>query len=169
MEWPYSTDIKCWWCCHNFDNSPCGIPIKYENDTFHVYGCFCSFNCALSYNFNTNIDKKWERAGLINLLYKKSCNVDDVEVEYAPDKECLQVFGGYMSIEEFRNSTNKLYNITYPPMLAIIPQMEEIKIIKETNRENNFEEKLNLVSKKMKRQNQKRNEQSLSRFLSKPK
>jgi hypothetical protein len=165
QQWPNSTDIKCWWCCHNFDNSPCGIPIKIENDTFHVYGCFCSFNCALSYNFSSDTDKKWERAGLINLLFNKTFNNTD-EVNYAPNRACLKEFGGYLSIEEFRNNTENInYNITYPPMLSIIPQIEEIKVIKETNRENDFMEKLQLVSEKMKIKNRKQNQKNLSIFL----
>lgn len=165
QQWPYSTDIKCWWCCHNFENTPCGIPIKYENDTFYVYGCFCSFNCALSYNFQSNNDKKWERSGLIKLLHNKTYNVFDEDINYAPSKECLKDFGGYMSLEEFRQSQNTSYNLNYPPMLSIIPQMEEIKIIKETNRENDFQEKLNIISEKMKIKNRIKNQKSLSIFL----
>ena len=114
QQWPFSIDIKCWWCCHNFENTPCGIPIKLENNTFYVYGCFCSFNCALTYNFNTNDDKKWERAGLINLLYNKTYNIsDDIETElnYAPNRECLKDFGGYLTIEKFRIQNNTAYNL----------------------------------------------------------
>ena len=70
-EWINSTNIRCWWCCYEFDNKPVGIPILYKENKFHVYGCFCSFNCCLSYNFNTDDNKKWERIGLIHLLYKK--------------------------------------------------------------------------------------------------
>ena len=165
QQWPFSTDIKCWWCCHNFENTPCGIPIKYTQDTFYVYGCFCSFNCGLSYNFNSNIDKKWERAGLIRLLYNKTHNITNCDLDYAPNRECLKDFGGYMSIEDFRKTKDTSYSITYPPMLSIIPQMEEIKIIKETNRENDFQEKLNLVSEKMKIRNREKNQKSLSIFL----
>lgn len=165
QQWPFSTDIKCWWCCYNFDNTPCGIPIKYEINTFYVYGCFCSFNCALSYNFNSNIDKKWERAGLIKLLYNKTHNITHSELDYAPNRECLKDFGGYMTIDEFRKKNDTAFTINYPPMLSIIPQMEEIKIIKETNRENDFQEKLNLVSEKMRIKNREKNQKSVSIFL----
>ena len=170
-QWPNSIDIKCWWCCHTFETSPCGIPIKYntKEDIFYVFGCFCSFNCALSYNFETNSEKKWERAGLIQLLHNKTMDNDN-EVQYAPHKECLKEFGGYMTIKDFRNvHINTLFNINYPPMLSIIPQLEEIKIIKETNRENDFQQRLNLVSQKVKRKNKKKNEKSLSMFLKKKK
>ena len=63
-----------------------------------------------------------------------------MELEYAPNRECLKDFGGYLTIEEFRQKSSYIsYNINYPPMLSIIPQMEETKIIKETNRENDFQ------------------------------
>ena len=128
-EWITNTNICCWWCCHQFENSPCSIPSKYKNNLFHVYGCFCSFNCALSYNFNTPNDKKWERVSLLYLLYKKIHNVKNISLKYAPDRECLKMFGGIMSIEEFRNSKNKSYQIVYPPMTYIIPQLEETEVI----------------------------------------
>ena len=166
-QWPNNIDIKCWWCCHNFENTPFGIPVKYEEktETFYVYGCFCSLNCALSYNFQEKSEKKWGRAGLIQMLYNKTYNNND-DINYAPERECLKDFGGYMSIDEFRNiDKNIKCNITYPPMLSIIPQIEEVKIIKESNRENDFQEKLNIVSEKMRIKNKIKNKNSLSIFL----
>ena len=99
------------------------------------------------------------------MLYNKTNNVTNCNLNYAPNRECLKDFGGYMSIEDFRKTNDTSYNINYPPMLSIIPQMEEIKIIKETNRENDFQEKLNLVSEKMKIKNREKNQKSLSIFL----
>lgn len=130
--WISGTDISCWWCCHNFNNSPCAIPTKYVNDIFYVYGCFCSFNCALSYNFITNVNKKWERISYLHLLYKKIFNVTEVTLKYAPERECLKMFGGYMNIDEFRNNKNKTFNIVYPPMISIIPQLQETEIIRDS-------------------------------------
>ncbi len=128
-SWMASTDINCWWCCHSFNNAPCAIPIKYVKDIFYVYGCFCSFNCALSYNFTTNVNKKWERVSYLHLLYKKLYNVNEVVLDYAPERQCLKMFGGYMDIEQFRNSKNKTYNVVYPPMICIIPQLQETEIV----------------------------------------
>ena len=53
------TDICCWWCCHKCD-VPLSLPEKLYDDTFHVFGCFCSFNCAAAYNVNLNDYKIWE-------------------------------------------------------------------------------------------------------------
>src|SRR5690349_6873648 len=43
------TKMHCWWCDHQFNNYPCFIPTKYYKKTYYVYGCFCSFNCAMAY------------------------------------------------------------------------------------------------------------------------
>jgi hypothetical protein len=134
-EWVNSTNIRCWWCCYEFDNKPVGIPILYKENKFHVYGCFCSFNCALSYNFNTDDNKKWERIGLIHLLYKKIYNTKEVKLSYAPDREFLKIFGGHLNINKFRNPDEilKKYEVVYPPMLSIIPQLEETEIYAESS------------------------------------
>ena len=127
-EWPTNTSIQCYWCCNKYDTPPFGIPIRYENGNFDVYGCFCSLECATAYNFkmNHNIDEMWERYNLINLLsrhigYK-------TQVKPAPDRLSLKQFGGFIDIEQFRNytNTNRVININFPPMTSITQQLEEI-------------------------------------------
>lgn len=46
----------------------------------------------------------------------------------APPRECLQMFGGNMSVEEFRthHGQNKLININIPPMVVMVSQLEEV-------------------------------------------
>jgi len=129
------TNVRCWWCCYEFDNKPIGIPISYREELFNIYGCFCSFNCALSYNFDTDDNKKWERISLIHLLYKKIYDVKEVNLSYAPQREFLKIFGGHMDIDKFRNpeSIPKKYEVIYPPMLSILPQLEETEIFIESN------------------------------------
>ena len=127
-EWPSNTSICCYWCCHKFENAPFGIPVNYSNGKFDVYGCFCSLECASAYNFKMqdNIDEMWERYNLINLLFRKLSK--GVLVKPAPDRLVLKMFGGFMNIDEFRESykSNKLLNVNFPPMTSLTQQIEEI-------------------------------------------
>ena len=126
--WPEKTNISCWWCCHKFENTPCSLPYKYKKDKFYVRGVFCSFNCAASYNFSLNDDDLFERYSLLNLMYKKLYYRKFVKINLAPPRESLKIFGGYLSIEEFREnclSNDKLFNVIDPPLISIIPKIEE--------------------------------------------
>jgi hypothetical protein len=128
-EWPSNTSICCYWCCHKFDNAPYGIPINYTaDDSFDVFGCFCSLECGAAYNFKMqdNVDEMWERYNLINLLYRR-LNLGTV-IKPAPDRLSLKSFGGYLEIHEFREffKSNKLVTINFPPMSSLTQQIEEI-------------------------------------------
>ena len=132
-EWPQTTDINCFWCCHDFDNTPWGVPLKYEKDLFHMFGNFCSPNCVSSYIFdsNKNDDTKWELFSLLNLVYFKIYDKFK-NIEPAPSKLCLSKFGGCLSIKEYRNNfnNNNMYELKFPPTISIIPVIEEININK---------------------------------------
>jgi hypothetical protein len=128
-EWPSNTSICCYWCCHKFNNAPFGIPINFTIDeSFDVFGCFCSLECAAAYNFkmHDNVDEMWERYNLINLLYRK-LNLGTI-IKPAPDRLSLKTFGGYLEIQEFRNffKSNKLITTNFPPMSSLTQQIEEI-------------------------------------------
>ncbi len=128
QEWPDQTNVHCWWCCNQFEGAPCCLPEYVRRDKFYVSGCFCSFNCAASYNFNKNDNMVWERYSLLNLMYKKLYNVSFVKIEMAPPREVLKMFGGYMEIEEFRNyciKQDRRFQVIKPPLIAIIPKIEE--------------------------------------------
>ncbi len=128
QEWPDQTNIHCWWCCHQFDGPPCTLPEYIRRDKFYVSGCFCSFNCAASYNFNKNDNNVWERYTLLNLMYKKLYNLQFIKIEMAPPREVLKMFGGYMDITEFRNyciKQDRRFQVIKPPLISIIPKIEE--------------------------------------------
>jgi hypothetical protein len=127
--WPESTNTCCWWCCHPFEGMPCALPEVYRRDKFFVCGVYCSFNCAASYNFSKNDgDDMWMRYSLLNLMYKKMYGTKFVKIGLAPPREVLKMFGGYMCIEEFRETSlrmDKTFQVIKPPMVAIIPKIEE--------------------------------------------
>jgi len=129
--------VHCYWCCHAFETTPIGIPVKYKNNKFNVYGCFCSLECASAYNIDNTkyFDEIWERQSLLNFLSRQIGY--KTFIKPAPSRLSLNIFGGQMSIEEFRsfNCKSKLININFPPMMAIVQQLEEIN---ESEINNNF-------------------------------
>lgn len=126
-KWPTTTDIYCMWCCHPFETMPCALPEKMLNDKFYVFGNFCSFNCAAAYNFNENPYNVWERYSLLNLMYTKLYETQDIKIKLAPPRNTLKIFGGFMSIEEFRKNflMNTSYSVVIPPMVSLVPRIEE--------------------------------------------
>ena len=121
--WPTKTNIDCLWCAHSFENTPFGIPIKKESTTLHMFGNFCSPECASAYNFNTNDDNIWERYSLLNELY--STNNEPINI--ANSKLLLKKFGGVYSINEYGvNNINSNFVINMPPVVSHIPTIEEI-------------------------------------------
>jgi hypothetical protein len=157
-EWPQSTSIHCYWCCHKFDTPPFGIPVKYTSaGKFQVYGCFCSLECASAYNFDAKDgghDDIWERNTLINFIAKKIGY--EKNVKPAPSRLALHMFGGHLAIQDFREycKTSKLININFPPMMTITQQIEEVNesdvssdfkyIPVDTDRINKYKEKIHL-------------------------
>ena len=85
-EWPKSSSINCFWCCHTFKGAPCCLPTKIKNDVFYVYGNFCSKECAAAYNFNSgdNSYNIWERYTLLNHLYSIIEEDPDLKIKLAP-------------------------------------------------------------------------------------
>jgi hypothetical protein len=139
--WPSSTNIYCWWCCHPFTNTPCALPEYYKKDKFYVSGVYCSFNCAASYNFSKNDDNIWERYSLLNLMYKKLYNQKFIKINLAPPRESLKIFGGYMNVEEFRENcykNEKIFAVINPPLISIIPKIEENVSAQLKTNKNNF-------------------------------
>ena len=47
----------CWNCSHPFNNSIIGLPLKYDNDIFYIYGDFCSLECGARYAYEYFPDK----------------------------------------------------------------------------------------------------------------
>jgi hypothetical protein len=139
-RWLEKTDVACLWCCHQFKNTPWGIPFKFANDKFQLFGNFCMPNCALAYilqNYKDD-DYLWEKVALLNLLFFKVCG-QYKNITPAFDKMALKMFGGTLEIDEYRGiiaENEKSYSIEFPPCNTIIPMLEEI--YKKTNLNNTF-------------------------------
>ena len=62
------------------------------------------------------------------ILFRNTIDKSFVKINLAPPRETLKMFGGYLSIEEFRENSlenNKLFNVICPPLISIIPKIEE--------------------------------------------
>jgi len=135
--WHESTDVKCWWCCHSFTSIPLGMPVQYIHSVnkFSVRGIFCSFACMLAY-FNTTKDKITKKY-LINFLYKKLTGIHKLEFKEAPPRYVLKEFGGYLTIEQFRNLSTELksYKMVEYPMFMSRDYIAEVDLatIKQVN------------------------------------
>lgn len=121
------TDIACWWCTYNFDNVPCFLPEKYMDNTFHVFGCFCSYNCAAAYNIDIDDYRVADRFALLKKLYFCIFKQAD-EIYIAPPRLILIKFGGKLTIKNYRENSiknTKEYRLLMPPLKTIVPVIEE--------------------------------------------
>lgn len=171
-EWLHSTDVCCWWCCHQFESVPVGLPLDYNIKTkkFKVKGVFCSFACMTAYGEREM--KEVSIKAMVEFLYQKLTGTftsdktsykqlleaslplemfGDVAIEAqvikdeyiqclidlqgdkitpAPCRSSLKMFGGALTIEEFRNSSkeNKIYKMIEYPMTVYRDFIEEVDI-----------------------------------------
>ena len=120
----------CFFCTYDFDNNPIYIP-KYElNSTYHVYGCFCSPECACAYLMEEkNLDSatRFERYYLLNYIYCKIYNYTK-NIKPAPSPYyTLDKFYGNLSIQEYRKllKNERLLLIVEKPLTRILPELHE--------------------------------------------
>ena len=119
----------CFWCTCSFDNPAIYIPSSYENNSYEVYGCFCSPQCAVSFLKNQNIDTStlWERYSLLNNMYTKIYNYQK-NIKPAPNPfYTLDKYYGNLSISEYRKllKNESMYMIVDKPMTKILPELYE--------------------------------------------
>lgn len=163
----------CWWCCHPFEGEILKLPYKYDElrNKFYTCGGFCSWSCMKRYA----IDKYGiTRGGIIcsNIISMRKKIYNKLgSITIAPLREQLEVFGGTMSIEEFRKNSVKDNELaktinTAPVENRLIPiisntrKMDEIKSASGSNEtlrlkrekplkrnENNLEAALGLIIK----------------------
>lgn len=119
----------CFWCTYDFDNPPIYIPKHYIKDSYHVYGCFCSPECATAFLMEENIDSsaKFERYQLLNNIYSK---IYDYTVNIKPSPNpyyMLEKYYGNLSIQEYRSllKNERLFLIVDKPLTRILPELHE--------------------------------------------
>lgn len=119
----------CFWDTCDFDNPPVYIPKHFINNTYHVYGCFCSPECGVAYLMNENIDSstKFERYHLFNHIYSKIYNYKK-NIKPSPNPYyMLEKYYGNLSIQDYRSllRNERLFLIVDKPLTRILPELHE--------------------------------------------
>ena len=119
----------CFWCTCDFDNPPVYIPKHFINNTYNVYGCFCSPECGVAHLMHEPIDSstKFERYHLLNHIYSKIYDYKK-NVKPAPNPYyMLDKFYGNLSIQEYRSllRNERLFLIVDKPLTRILPELHE--------------------------------------------
>jgi len=119
----------CFWCTYEFDNPPIYIPKYYVKNSYHVYGCFCSPECAVAHLMDENIDSstKFERYHFINHIYAKIYNYNK-NIKPAPNPYyMLDKYYGNLTIQEYRSlfKNERLFLIVDKPLTRVLPELHE--------------------------------------------
>jgi hypothetical protein len=124
---PEKTDTACFWCAHPFDWKPCILPEREEKGIYRVYGNFCCPSCAMAYLLSESLDchVRWERMALLHRIYAKAYST--ARIFPSPGRESLKVFGGPMTIEQFRATVaagKVRVDFQVPPMVSILGSID---------------------------------------------
>ena len=119
-------------CFHDtceFDSPPIYIPKYFMNETYHVYGCFCSPECAVAFLMKESIDTstKFERYYLLNHIY---CKIFEYNKNIKPAADpfyMLEKFYGNLTIQEYRAllRNERLFLVVDKPLTRIMPELHE--------------------------------------------
>lgn len=119
------SSIACWWCCHTFDTPPIHLPVSLKKNIYKVLGIFCSYSCCFSY---MKKDSKYSKnMHLLNYLFREQTGKKEVlsqSIVPAPPRESLKLFGGPLTIQEFRD-TSSIYSLNNYPMIYLPSQLEK--------------------------------------------
>jgi hypothetical protein len=100
----------CWWCCHPFEGVSLHAPYKYDDRRRHFYttGHFCSWECTKAYILNEGGPRSGERQMLLALMRQHAMK-KYTSTKAAPKRTALKVFGGSLTIEEFRSGCSNVH------------------------------------------------------------
>lgn len=101
-----------------------------KNEYYETDGCFCSFNCCMSYINENNYNILYNKSEILIIkMYNDIFNTNINVIEPAPHWRLLKEYGGRLSINTFRNNFNKI-------------EYECHGIIKQKSNGNIFEERI---------------------------
>ena len=114
--------MACFHCCHEIKGNILKLPVKYINDEYYLYGQFCSWECMKAYVLYSTDCLKFNKCSLMKMM-RLSMGLHD-EIVCAPPKDALKIFGGDLTIEEFRKNNVEYSALPYP-MKTISPSIEK--------------------------------------------
>ena len=125
----YSAGVVCFWCCHAFAWKSIVIPTHYDMyiHRYNAEGHFCSPECALSYVYadaSITDAQKWLRHSLLQAVYQPL--LKGKELFRAPDRRVLRMFGGTLSIDQFRmyiRERGTPLQLAMPPIQLYMPSI----------------------------------------------
>lgn len=111
IEYIYPDNISTYYCKNDDINATVTLNKNHKEGYYIVDGCFCSFNCCLSFikdNIHNSLYKK-----SISLLYKMQKHIfgEITEIVPAPDWRLLIEYGGELNIENFRQDFDNIEHI----------------------------------------------------------
>lgn len=127
---PAATDIACWHCVHPFQGHPVSLPTGLDSKRrWRCVGIFCSWACAKAYCIHDGSEHLIRSAvQWLWSLYKKTTGRKDSLVP-APPRHALKLFGGHMTIDEFRRASpsGMLVVEHWPPSIMMTAAYEEVR------------------------------------------
>ena len=126
--WPARTDVWCWYCCHPFEGVPLCVPHTKKRGRYSVYGVFCSLNCAIAHVQQTASFKQQQ---VLLMLRNMAIDVFGFSTTAAfgaaaaPNKAFLRVFGGHLSIDDFRATSLTCCSTVLTPPFVSLPMVLE--------------------------------------------
>jgi hypothetical protein len=127
IEWPTCTDICCWYCCHDFKSQPVCIPANHNQleRHFEVFGIFCSWNCAKAYIQQSYSSESSEQLMWMRIMAQQVFHTTLKQFHAAPPRIFLQMFGGHLTIEQFRHTSTVSSAILVTPPLVSYPIVQQ--------------------------------------------
>ena len=104
--WPLKTNVVCWHDCHPFDGMPFPLVSRYcyERKIAVCFGNFCSPNCGRAYAIEHRpLSYQHSLVHYTYILWKSFGIPPEKCSGIANPRECLLMFGGTQTIQEFRS------------------------------------------------------------------
>jgi len=137
--WPIETSECCRQCTRKIENTPCGIPIKWDakKKLYYCIGFFCHFPCAREYN---RVHGGLQRHVRDSWLLKMATEVFGIEnneltrnsiLRIGKPQGMLSIFGGRLSFEQYHQETSDVsLHVLYPPLVRVTEVYEERRRVK---------------------------------------